>query len=126
MQLKEKTYYKTRNGHKAYVAAIVESPFGEGLAQPAIGFISMLGDSQECWGLDGSYFKDGCGSGSDLISEWKEPVVVKRYVAWVRDTVEGVKPLFALTFNSQESAKREAERYSEEVLRIDEISYTDG
>lgn len=73
MILKAGCYYKTRDGRKAYVAA-VGAPFARNITWAAIGWIVDCGEVQ-CWSLAGEY-EAPCRkmeSQRDLVSEWREP-----------------------------------------------------
>lgn len=68
MKLEAGKYFKTRDGRKAYVAAI--APEEIGAAYPAIGW---LGDQLDNWLTDGRYMRSGNDESEDLIAEWIEP-----------------------------------------------------
>jgi hypothetical protein len=116
-------YYKTRDGRKAFVAAVAINPFGTTPVYPVWGFI---GNDDYYWAESGEYyFRDRDPNPLDIISEWKEPVVVKRYVAWVRDDYGEVRPWCGQPHHSREAAEDSCDSLNYELLRIDEISYTD-
>jgi hypothetical protein len=124
MQLKEKTYYKTRDGKKAFVSAIISNPFVPFTGQPAIGFCEGIGQME--WREDGGFFREGWKQSTfDLISEWKEPVVVKRYVAWIRDGYDKAVRTTGTNYSTRAGAADSIVN-PHTLLRIDEISYTDG
>jgi hypothetical protein len=123
MKIEADKYYKTRDGSKVFVAAIVHNPFVVAQDQPVYGFIDT--GYADNWGVDGRYFEHDAESSLDLISEWKEPVVVKRYVAWVRDDYGEVRPWCGQPHHSREAAEDSCDSLNYELLRIDEISYTE-
>jgi hypothetical protein len=70
MEIKAGTYWKTRDGRKAYVAAVLENPLGAvGTCYPVLGYI---GDIYASWRLDGRASREPEVPG-DLIAEWREP-----------------------------------------------------
>jgi hypothetical protein len=72
LTLKAGTYYRTRDGRKAYVSCIVEpSPFGDCKNEnPCFGFINGQ-HPRHLWKQDG---ESACHHpASDLVDEWREP-----------------------------------------------------
>jgi hypothetical protein len=70
MKLEAGKYYKTRDGRRAYVAAVLENPLGAvGTCYPVLGYI---GDIYASWRLDGRASREPEVPG-DLIAEWREP-----------------------------------------------------
>ncbi len=68
MQLKEKTYYRTRDGRKAYVSGSLADACNE------VRFFGILGDAPLIWRADGiSTIIDKL----DLISEWRETLKIE-------------------------------------------------
>ena len=91
MELKAGTYYKTREGKKAYVAACVQGSRDhietEWDGAPFYGDIYGNCSCLERWRKDGS----SCTGSriNDLIEEWKEPKRIKVWVnVWVSDRGE--------------------------------------
>jgi hypothetical protein len=118
MQLKEKTYYKTRDGKKARVLGRREfngpSP-GSFVVEHEDGAIYCHKETGEA----GPFLEK-----RDLISEWKEPV--KRYVAWMRDKWSGeARPWAGPPHHTRQQAEQDCRDLKHALLRIDEISYTD-
>lgn len=73
-------YYRTRDGHKAIVSAIVPpSPDGKtthGLA--VLGYVLDGGEWVErCWAQEGLFFLDGQEHDHDLVAPWIDPPEVK-------------------------------------------------
>lgn len=75
MQLKEKTYYKTRDGRRAYVAE--RSPFATTRGDRWIGLFETGG--AHSWRADGMSYTE-TASALDLVEEWREPVRVSGFV----------------------------------------------
>lgn len=71
MQLEAGKFYKTRDGKKAYVAAI-GNPLQTIPSMQAVGWIDGS-FSQFSWALSGQYSSATTHADLDLISEWKEP-----------------------------------------------------
>lgn len=77
MKFEAGKYYKTRVGQKAFVAA-TENPFCPSF-YPIIGYISDS-TSVAKWTPGGGFFNSFTQSPYDLISEWKEPVTVTKWL----------------------------------------------
>jgi hypothetical protein len=68
LKLEAGKFYKTRDGRRAYVAAVLENPLGHVGEYHAAGFI---GNYHCFWTINGrNYLHSGP---SDLIEEWREP-----------------------------------------------------
>jgi hypothetical protein len=80
LKLKPGTYYRTRDGRKAYVAGL--SPFESTNAfEGAAGYIEgEMG--VRTWSRSGLYTAQRSRSASDLVEEWREPL--ERYCVVVR------------------------------------------
>jgi hypothetical protein len=83
MKLEAGKYYKTRDGRRAYVAAVLENPLGAvGTCYPVLGYI---GDIYASWRLDGRASREPEVPG-DLIAEWREP---REWTVYVYDHHDG-------------------------------------
>jgi hypothetical protein len=70
MKIEAGKYYKTRDGRKAYVAAVLENPLGRTVTHKCLGFV---GDRYMSWTDNGHEWSCFGGNPSDLIAEWREP-----------------------------------------------------
>lgn len=128
MNVEAGKYYRTRSGAKAYVA-YVGNPFGQNRspfsARPAVGFVDS-GSGPVCWELDGraTIIASDYQHPLDLVAEWREPVVHRRWVAWVQspDHNGGIG---TTGFTYQELPGEAVLAAFGKVLRIDEITYTE-
>jgi hypothetical protein len=68
LTVKVGSYYRTRDGRKAYVAATV-NPMSH-TEWPVIGWI---GECSHSWKLNGRAYLDDSVSTNDLVDEWQEP-----------------------------------------------------
>lgn len=71
MKIEAGKFYKTRSGHKAFVAGV--SPFAS--TQPLYrmtGFVDG-GQSGTSWNIEGEFAADGMRSPEDLVAEWIDP-----------------------------------------------------
>ena len=88
MKIEVGKFYKTRDGRKARIYAL------DGLGRYHVHGAILKGDrwvvetwantGVETWANTGEYYCSVVSSGSDLISEWKEPK--PRFLAWVGAT----------------------------------------
>ena len=80
MKIEAGKYYRTRDGRKAFVSAVLlPNPFaGPGHMYPAIGYVESA--STVWWTKDGRYSCKESHHPFDLISEWREPETVSVWV----------------------------------------------
>lgn len=70
MQLEAGKYYKTRDGRKAFVAAVaMPNPFGASSAYTARGYCNST-DTLFSWTVNGCEYSCGRTASGDLVSEW--------------------------------------------------------
>lgn len=101
LTLKPNTYYKTRDGRKAFVGCLNPNN-----AFPTAGYI--VGDSAwQTWRIDGSIRSSESPNNFDLVSEWTEPKLRTwkpeevPLGAWMREKTVGLPSLIvAITSNS--------------------------
>lgn len=107
MQLKEKTYYRTRDGRKAYI--ITRSVFSADL---------WLGEYEE--GCLGPWRDDGVSPRHpdlDLVSEWQEPLKVECWALVVTKTGEYCeRGKVMTTYPSKERAEFVAQQWPDLVV----------
>lgn len=116
MELKPNTYYRTREGRKAYVVG--KSPFKEDEDRGFIGFIQLQDDYSDyvIWngkGETGNSPKDE----SDLIAEWKEP---QRKTVWVGMRDDGFA---TLNYDTPHDLKT---HYGSKVLAMRRVELVEG
>lgn len=104
MKLEPGRYYRTRDGRKAFVCAEMNNPFVMGSmksSRPYRGYIDGR-HNVHCWYANGR-LDLGNESDGDLISEWKEPETVVRWVNLYRDR-DGSLQFGDVSFLSREQA----------------------
>ena len=72
MKIEAGRFYRTRDGRKAYVAAI-GNPLNAKDLYPAIGFMEGEHGLEGTWTTCGRYMDKREDHDSDLIAEWREP-----------------------------------------------------
>lgn len=121
MKIESGRYYKTRDGRKAYVAAILENPFGYGNGKyPIVGYIQ--GKQQMCWTASGSTRVNCCEDFDDLVADWVEPVS-KTFVAILYRMPHGT--VNYCCFNDQAAVDYFKSQYRADILDSKEITLTE-
>jgi hypothetical protein len=118
MKIESDKYYRTSGGKKAYVASFRADPFTPASSYPVMGYVDGYGFTR--WDHSGRW-SSTVRSPHDLVAEWKEPKVHKRWVYWYR---LGGRVGFSYTV-SESQARINCECCGSTYLSGQEVTYTE-
>lgn len=96
-------FYRTRDGHKAFVAAVMlPCPFAERVhtQYPVRGFVDGS-DAAQCWRADGAWHGSDKEYKYDLVAEWRKPLSIEEWQAVRRDSAT-----YGVFFHTEEEARQ--------------------
>jgi hypothetical protein len=128
MKIEAGKYYKTREGRKVFVSHRCTNPFGLIGSEPDFpleGYMSNGDRDRLSWRDDGTYNYAGEHM-NDILAEWKEPKVHKRWVAWWEYKTNPTVP-FVVIYNSEDEARKNLESYKDTIVYLhgQEVTYTE-
>jgi hypothetical protein len=123
MKIESDKYYRTSGGKKAYVASFRADPFTPASSYPVMGYVDGYGFTR--WDHSGRW-SSTVRSPHDLVAEWKEPKVHKRWVAWWDYKTNPTVP-FVVIYNSEDEARKNLESYKDTIVYLhgQEVTYTE-
>lgn len=114
LQLKEKTYYKTRDGQKARAIGEMDKSLGDDGD-----FAVQVGGEVHRYKSDGRWQYSGVSDALDLVAEWQEPVTFERWIYFLRYSDGRVSAIV----DEEEPSQR---YFSGKVIARRQITITEG
>lgn len=126
MEITAGSYYKTRDGRKAFVAAIVPpAPDGTKPTFTVRGYINRSGNGSNwdavCWREDGSYYRNTAGVSEDLVEPWREP---RTKEVWVGLYECRGRVGASWTYNTEDEARAATDPYP--LIALKRVTLTEG
>jgi hypothetical protein len=124
MKIEAGKYYKTREGRKVFVSHRCTNPFGLIGSEPDFpleGYMSNGDRDRLSWRDDGTYNYAGEHM-NDILAEWKEPKVHKRWSYFYRN---GRGDVWSGAADTEEDARTACEYCATTYLTGQEVTYTE-